>query len=114
VIIIAQTALFSPMFYLLRLNELFINYLSPWVCHFKRQFIQDEEKWRKQDFFIFQYGYFAAQMVTIFFIMMVFSTTIPLILLVGLVYLFIKHIIEAFNLLVVHKDEIDSFGKLVI
>ena len=53
-------------------------------------------------------------MVTIFFIMMVFSTTIPLILLVGLVYLFIKHIIEAFNLLVVHKDEIDSFGKLVI
>jgi len=52
-------------------------------------------------------------MITILFIILVFSTTIPMILVVGLIYFFNKHVIEGLILLVVHKHEIDSFGKLI-
>lgn len=113
VAILFQSSLFSPMYYLLRVTEFFEAYGSPWIAHYKRQFVQDEEKWRKQDTLFFQYGYFSAQTVTMFFIISVFGPTVPMMIPVGMLFFMNKHIVEGINLLVLHKAEIDSFGTMV-
>eukprot|EP00330_Aristerostoma_sp_ATCC50986_P011233 CAMPEP_0114581518 /NCGR_PEP_ID=MMETSP0125-20121206/5622_1 /TAXON_ID=485358 ORGANISM="Aristerostoma sp., Strain ATCC 50986" /NCGR_SAMPLE_ID=MMETSP0125 /ASSEMBLY_ACC=CAM_ASM_000245 /LENGTH=148 /DNA_ID=CAMNT_0001773797 /DNA_START=1742 /DNA_END=2188 /DNA_ORIENTATION=- len=51
-------------------------------------------------------------MTTIFFIIMLYSTTLPVLMPFGVLFYFIEHIVDAYNLLTFHKTEIDSFGKL--
>ena len=45
---------------------------SPWLAHYKRTYLNDSEKWRREEGDNFAYGYFFAQMVSAFTIIMAF------------------------------------------
>ena len=52
-------------------------------------------------------------MITIISICVFFSATIPLVTLATLLYLYLKHVIDALNILNVNRMEIDSQGSLI-
>ncbi len=101
------------MFYILRLDEIFNNSLSPFFAYYKRHFANVGKQWHRQEGDIFQYGYFYAQMLTFYTICLVFSSTVPFILIASLYYFFFRHISDFYSLLCVHRMEIESSGYLI-
>lgn len=61
----------------------------------------------------FQYGYFYAQMMTIFAIILIYSTTVPIITLMGALYIFLKHGVDSFNILTMHRKELESKSEML-
>lgn len=61
----------------------------------------------------FMFGYFYAQMMTVFAICIFFSSTIPVISLASALFAFLKHMVDCLNLLTVYRKEIDSQGRLI-
>ena len=106
--LIIQTAIFSSAYYLCQVSDLIFSYFSPWLAHMKRKVYVDQEPWLRKENNNFLYGYFYAQMITIFSIFIFFSATIPLVNLATVVYIYLKHIIDCLNILNVNRMEIDS------
>jgi hypothetical protein len=113
VTLILQSGCISSGFYLLRWDEIYSCYISAWLAHHKRKYINDSEPWRRREFQVFPFGYFYSQMITVFTIVLVFSTTVPLVTFAGLFYFSVRHIVDSFNLLTVHMNEINSSAGLV-
>lgn len=113
VTILIQNGTFTGAFYLVRLADIFGTYCSPWLSHFRRQMLNDREPWRKSDNDIYPFGYYYAQMITAFAIVIMFSSTIPLVTVSGLLFFLIRHFVDGLNLLTVHKKEIESTQGLV-
>jgi len=61
---------------------------------------------------VFLYGYFYAQNIVIFSIVIVFAATVPLITITGLLFFSMKHIVDSFNLLTVNRKETESSPKV--
>ncbi len=101
------------MFYILRLDELFVNSLSPFIAFYKRHFANVGKQWHRQEGDIFQYGYFYAQMLTFYTVCMVFSTTVPFIVIASLYFFFSRHVSDFYSLLCIHRMEIESTGYLI-
>lgn len=112
VALIIQQGCLSASFYVLRLNDLISSYFSPWLADYKRKYMSDSMPWRRPAHQTFQYGYFYAQMMTIFAIILVYSSTVPIITLVGALYLFLKHGVDSFNLLTMHRKELESKSEM--
>jgi hypothetical protein len=89
------------------------NYFSIWQASFYRKMLNDSQPWRRNPGDTFQYGFFYAQMVTVYAIIIVFSTTIPLVAVAGVFFLSIRHVVDSFNLLTVHRKEIESTSEMV-
>jgi len=81
--LIIQYGVFTAIFYFLRLGELMLNYLSPWLVDYRRKYMNDSQQWRRKPEYIFQYGYFYSQMMTIFTISILFSSTAPMVIFSG-------------------------------
>jgi hypothetical protein len=113
VALIIQNATISPIFYLLRLDEIFNNSLSPFTAFYKRHFINIGKQWHRKEEDVFQYGYFYAQILTFYCICLVFSSTVPCILLACLYFFFLKTLSDFYSLLCVHRMEIESSGYLI-
>jgi len=64
IIVLLQNGAFSGSFHILRLGEIMNSYGSSWLAFYKRQYLNDAERWRRKESDTFQYGYFFAQMVT--------------------------------------------------
>jgi hypothetical protein len=111
--LILQTATFSCIFYLLRLDEIFLNGFSAFVSFYKRHFVNNGKQWHRKEQDIFQFGYFYAQMLTMLSISIVFSLIAPFILIAAILFFLLRHYIDFISLLVVHRQEIDSNGDLV-
>lgn len=113
VTLIIQNGTISPMFYVLRLHEIFNNSLSPFIVFYKRHFANSGKQWHRKEGYIFQFGYFYAQMLTFYTICIVFSSTVPFILLAGLYFFYLRHLSDFYSLLCIHRMEIDSSGYLI-
>lgn len=111
--LIIQNAVFSYIYYLLRIDELTANSFSTFVTFYKRYFTNNGKPYHRKPEEIFQYGYFYAQMLTILSISIVFASNVPFVGLVALFYFFCRHISDFLSLLMVHRIEMDSCGMLV-
>lgn len=61
----------------------------------------------------FQFGYFYAQMLTVFAICIFFSSQMPLITVATAFFMLVRHAVDLVNLLTVFRREIDSQGRLI-
>ena len=111
VALIIQQACVSFAVDLLRVPELIKSYLSPWLAHHKRQVIQDQEPHMRK--MTFQFGYFYAQMLTVFVICIFLSSMIPMLTIATAFYMASRHLVDLLNLLTVHRKEVDSQGSLI-
>jgi hypothetical protein len=71
------------------------------------------QNWRRANRDVFPYGYFYAQMLSFLFIIIVYSTSIPLIFLAGALNFVLRHIVDSFNLLTWNKHEVESSGGVI-
>lgn len=113
VALIIQQGWLSAAFYVLRLNDLMVSYFSPALADFKRKYMSDSMPWRRPISFTFQYGYFYAQTMTIFAIILIYSSTVPIITLAGALFLFLKHGVDSFNILTWHRKELESKSEVL-
>lgn len=113
VILIIQSGTLSGIFYLTRVGELITNKFSSFFAFYKRYFLNIGNPWQRRDKDIFQYGFFYANMITIYTIVVIFSSTVPFICFAGLYYFVIKHVIDMICLLTINREEMDSTGEQV-
>lgn len=111
--LVIQTGTITSIFYLLRLDEVFLNSCSPFIAYYKRYFTNNGKSWHRSELDVFQFGYFYAHMLTIYTISLVFSTTIPFISAAALYFFSVRHISDGISLLSVHRQEIDSSGNII-
>jgi hypothetical protein len=74
----------------------------------KRKVFQDQEPWLRKEQNTFQFGYFYAQMMTVFAICIFFSSTVPLITVACLLFAAVRHSVDSLMLITVYRREIDS------
>lgn len=108
VTLIIQYGVFTGLFYFLRGGELTLTYFSPWLVDYRRKYMNDSQPWRRKPDYVFQYGYFFSQMVTIFTISMLFSSTAPLVTFGGCAFFIIRNLVDSYTLLSIHRKEIES------
>ncbi|CAI2383929.1 unnamed protein product [Moneuplotes crassus] len=106
--LITQLSIFGSIFYLLRLGDLINGYLSPYYCTYIRDKFNSDQGWRRNPEAVFQYGYFYSQIVTAFTIIVLFSSTAPVIALLGSMFYYLKLLVDSHLLISVHKKEMDS------
>lgn len=93
--------------------DIALSYFSPWLALEKRKIFNDAEAWRRKESFCFQYGYFYAQMMTVFAIALVFSSTVPLVTVAAAFFFGLRHYVDSLHLLTYFRKEIDSSGRLI-
>ena len=85
-----------------------LTYLSPWLTDYRRKYMNDSQPWRRKPDFVFQYGYFYSQMMTIFTTSMLFASTAPLVPFAGCIFFLFRHVIDGYLFLTIHRKEIES------
>lgn len=113
VILLVQAGTFSFTCYLLRLPELFLNYFDRKLVCEKRSFRLKAKKCLIDESENFQFGYFYANTVIFLIIVLVFSTTVPLISLSGVFFLLLRLVCDSFELITAHRKEIESAGRII-
>ena len=108
-----QQGCFSAAFYLLNLTDIMNSFFSPWLAYHKRKVFQDMEPWLRKEENTFQFGYFYAQLLTVFGICIFFSSQVPLITVASAFFVIIRHAVDCVNLITVYRKEIDSQGRLI-
>lgn len=92
--LLIQQACLSSSFYLLNCSEIGLNYFSPFLALENRKIINDSDPWRRKENFCFQYGYFYAQMIVVFAIAIMFSSTVPLVTIAACLFLGLRHVVD--------------------
>jgi hypothetical protein len=111
--VIIQNGTLSAIFFLLRIDDLVNNQFSPFFAYYKRYFQNFGKLWHRREKDIFQFGFFYAQMITIYSIVMIFSSTVPLVSFAGLFFFVCRYPVDFISLLTVHRLEMDSNGEQV-
>lgn len=100
--------------------DVILFYCSPHLFFKSRLFKPSLDYLRKTEDIIFPYGLFYAQELVVIGIGIVFqysldscSATIPFLSLAVIFYLLLRHFSDAHQLIIWHKHELDSAGKLV-
>lgn len=112
VIMLLQDCCMSGGISLIRYSEIYSSYFSPYLAHFQRKNINDNAPWRKKSANMFPFGAMYAKALTTLLIILILGTTAPIISLAGVIFFFIHHIVDSFNLLTVHLKEIESSSLL--
>lgn len=113
VVLLIQCACFSAIASLTRFGDIISTYCSPWLAHFQRKYLNDSAPWRRQEDYIFCYGFFYAYYLAIFAVGIIFSTTVPLITVAGTIFFGIVNVLDGYRILTVHLKEMESSGGLV-
>ena len=92
--ILIQQSCLSSANYLLNLSDIVFAYFSPWLALEKRKIFNDSAPWRRHEDLVFQYGFFYAQMMTVFSISLFFSSTVPLVTIAGCFFFFMRHLVD--------------------
>lgn len=74
--------------------------------------MHDSQAWRRKENMVFLYGYYYAQHLIILAMVMVFSTTVPMITIAGFLFFGMRHLVDSYNLLTVNRKEIDSSSNM--
>jgi magnesium-transporting ATPase (P-type) len=61
---------------------------------------------------VFLYGFYYAQQLAIFSIVIVFASFVPIISVTGFIFFAMRHIVDSYNLLTVNRKEIDSSSQM--
>ena len=61
---------------------------------------------------VFLYGFYYAQQLAIFSIVIVFASFVPIISVTGFIFFAMRHVVDSYNLLTVNRKEIDSSSKM--
>ena len=109
---LVQNACLSLCTNLVRMGEIGTAFFSAWLAHHRRKYINDAQAWRRREGMVFLYGFYYAQHLIIFGIVVVFASTVPIISVAGFLFYGMRHIIDSYNLLTVNRKEIDSSCKL--
>lgn len=113
VILLVQAGTFSFTCYLLRIPELLLNYFDRRLVCEKRNFRLKAKKFLVDESENFQFGYFYANTVIFLIIVLVFSTTVPLISLSGVFFLILRLVCDSLELITAHRKEIESGRKII-
>lgn len=70
-----------------------------------------DEKWEFQEWF-FNIGYSVPYNASIFALVLVFSTIVPLVLPLGSIFFYIKYLLDKYNLIYVCPEQFESAGKI--
>lgn len=106
--LLLQYGVFSAAFYLLRVGELAMFSFSPKLVDYMRNKFNTLQSWRRTPDLTFQYGYFYCQMVVVFTIVILFSSTSPMVVLMGVFYYFMRNMVDSHSLMSINKKEIHS------
>ncbi len=107
-----QNACLSLCTNLVRPGEMSAAFMSPWLAHYRRKYINDSQAWRRREDMVFQYGFYYAQHLIIFSIVLVFASSVPMVALAGFLFFGMRHVIDSYNLLTNNRKEIDSSCKV--
>jgi hypothetical protein len=110
--ILISNACLSLCSSLVRPGEISWAFFSPWLAHYKRKYIHDSQAWRRKEGMVFLYGYNYALHLVLFTMIMVFASSVPMVLIAGLIFFAIRHVIDSYNLLTLNKKEIDSSSSM--
>jgi len=113
VVLLIQCACFSSLANITRIGDILFSYCSAWLAHYQRKYLNDSAPWRREESFIFCYGFFYAYQLTIFATVILFSTTVPLITVAGAIFFGIMHVIDGYRILTVFLKEMESTAGLV-
>ena len=113
IILLVQQGVLSAVFYLLNIPDISWSYFLPALAFERRKIYNDSAPWRRDEQTTFYYGYFNAQIMTIFTICIFYAPTIPLISLSSAAFLLLRHIVDGYNLLTYYRREIESNGKII-
>ena len=109
---VLQNACLSMCINLVRPGEIAMAFFSPWLAHYRRKYLNDMQPWRRREGMVFLYGYYYAQELAIFSIVLVFASHIPVISICGFLFFATRHLLDSYNLLTVNRKEIDSSTKM--
>lgn len=114
VILLIQCACFTSIGSITRVGDILASYCSAWLAHYQRKYLNDSAPWRREESYIFSYGFSYAYHLTIFAIVIIFSTTVPLITVAGAIFFGIMHVVDGYRILTVYLKEMESTAGLVI
>lgn len=113
VILLIQQICFGYMANINQVNLLYNYYFSPsYLLHMKQR-VERQIPLLKNEFRIFNVGYSYALNLTCLSIVFIFSIHVPLVLLLGILYFFMRFVTDAHLMLNIHKEELDSSFKIV-
>ena len=113
-ILITSYCMFIGFSELIKLGDIILNRFDTFFVFHKRYFLLNfANYWRRNESDVFAYGCFFACMLAFYTLIIIFSSTVPLICVGGLYYFLIKHLIDIINILTVNQREMDSCGELV-
>lgn len=113
VILLIQQISFGYMANINQFALLYNYYFSPsYLLHMKQR-VERQIPLLKNEFRIFNVGYSYALNLTCLSIVFIFSIHVPLVLLLGILYFFMRFVTDAHLMLNIHKEELDSSFKIV-
>jgi hypothetical protein len=113
VILLIQQGVLSAIFTSLNLSDILFSYCLPDLAFERRKIYNDQAPWRRHEQTTFLYGYFNAQIMTIFLICIFYAPTVPLVSVAASIFVFLRHIVDGYNLLTYYRREIESNGNLI-
>lgn len=112
VILIIQSTCFSFIGDFLRIPELFGSFFNMRLANLRRMQVLLGNKWLKDEDSLFQYGYYYGKNIAFIIIIFTFCSLVPTVSLFGSIYFLVKLFCDWYNLLVMHRKEMNSHGQL--
>jgi hypothetical protein len=88
-------------------------YFIPALAFERRKIYNDSAPWRRDEATTFYYGYFNSQIMTIFTICIFYAPTVPLVSVAAAIFVYLRHLVDGYNLLTYYRREIESSGKII-
>ena len=112
-LLLIQQGALSAVFYGLMVSEILFSFFKPYYAFERRKMYNDQAPWCRDETLTFTYGYFNSQIMTIFTICIFYAPTVPLVPMAAAVFVYIRHMVDGYNLLTYYRREIDTSGKLI-
>ena len=109
VLLIIQSTCLSFIGSFLRIPENFFNFR---LANLRRRQVLLCDKWLKKEGLVFQYGYFYGNNIVFLTIIFTFCSLVPTIILFGSIYFGVRLFCDWYNLVVMHRKEMNSRGIL--
>lgn len=112
IILLIEQGVFSFIFYALQIPEIAWSYFIPALAFERRKIYNDSAPWRRHEQNGFMFGYFNAQILTIFLICIFYAPSLPMVSIAAFIFVYMRHMVDSYNLLTFYRREIESSGKI--
>lgn len=97
----------------MQIPEIAWSYFLPALTFEKRKIYNDSAPWRRHEQNGFLFGYFNAQILTIFLICIFYAPSLPMVSIAAFIFVYLRHMVDSYNLLTFYRREIESSGKII-